>query len=67
MNTYLNSIRNERDSLLYNTDKYMLPDYPISLENLEKIKIYRQELRDFFQKDEILNFPLSLKLPVFPF
>jgi len=67
MNTYLNSIRNERDSLLYNTDKYMLPDYPISLENLEKMKIYRQELRDFFQKDEVVNFPSPLKLPVFPF
>ena len=45
----------------------MLPDYPITPENLEKMKVYRQELRDFFQKDEVINFPSPLKLPVFPF
>ena len=50
MDTYLFTIRQERDSSLYKTDKYMLPDYPITPENLEKIKVYRQELRDFFQK-----------------
>jgi hypothetical protein len=67
MDTYLFNIRNERDGLLYKTDKYMLPDYPITPENLEKMKIYRQELRDFFQKDELINIPSPLKLPVFPF
>jgi hypothetical protein len=67
MDPFLNNIRNERNNLLYNTDKYMLPDYPITPENLEKIKVYRQELRNFFQKDEIINFPSSFKLPVFPF
>jgi hypothetical protein len=67
MDTYLFNVRNERDSSLYKTDKYMLPDYPITPENLEKIKVYRQELRDFFQKDELVNFPSSFKLPVFPF
>lgn len=66
MNSYLNSIRSERNNLLYNTDKYMLPDYPITPENLEKIKVYRQELRDFFQKDENINFLSSLKLPERP-
>jgi hypothetical protein len=48
---------------LEETDKYMLPDYPISVDNLEKIKIYRKELRDFFQKDNFIN----LNLPDFPF
>ena len=67
MDTYLFNIRNERDGLLYKTDKYMLPDYPITPENLEKMKVYRQELRDFFQKDEVVNFPSPLKLPIFPF
>ena len=67
MDTYLFTIRQERDSSLYKTDKYMLPDYPITPENLEKIKVYRQQLRDFFQKDELVNFPSSFNLPVFPF
>ena len=67
MDNYLFNIRFERVSLLYKTDKYMLPDYPITPENLEKMKVYRQELRDFFQKDEVVNFPSPLKLPIFPF
>lgn len=40
------SLRTERDTRLYNTDKYLLPDYPISPEALEAIKVYRQLLRD---------------------
>ena len=66
-NPFLNELRLKRNSLLMETDKYMLPDYPISAEDLEKMKVYRQELRDFFQKDEVINFPSPLKLPVFPF
>ncbi len=38
--------RSKRDALIAETDKYLLIDYPISNENLEKIKTYRQALRD---------------------
>jgi len=50
-------LRNTRNSLLQLTDKYLIPDYPITPENLEIIKIYRQELRDFINKNKegILN------------
>lgn len=61
-------LRNKRNQLLFQTDKYMLPDYPITPENLEKIKIYRQQLREFFQTDEVKNYsPITLTLPDFPF
>jgi hypothetical protein len=50
-------LRNTHNSLLQLTDKYLIPDYPITPENLEIIKLYRQELRDFINKNKegILN------------
>jgi len=36
-----------RENLLKESDKYLIADYPISPENLIKIKAYRQELRDY--------------------
>jgi hypothetical protein len=59
-------LRNERNQLLFQTDKYVLADYPISPENLEKMKIYRQQLRDFFQTDEVKNYNITLSLPKKP-
>ena len=38
--------RAERDALLAQTDKYMLPDFPITEEKLAQYKAYRQYLRD---------------------
>lgn len=40
-------IRAERDQLLTDSDKYMVPDYPISDELREQWLIYRQILREF--------------------
>lgn len=40
-------LREQRDKLLYETDKYMLPDYPITEEEREEYRLYRQYLRDF--------------------
>lgn len=40
------AIRAERDRLLDETDKYMTLDYPISEEQREAWRIYRQALRD---------------------
>ena len=64
-NDVINNLRNDRNRLLYESDKYMLPDFPITEENLIKVKAYRQSLRDFFQTDEINKF-IPLLLPTKP-
>lgn len=43
--------RNKRPAL---TDHFVMPDYPISQDKLEEIKVYRQALRDL---PEQLGFP----------
>ena len=53
--------RAERDSLLAQTDKYMLPDFPITEEKLVQYKAYRQYLRDLpeqagFPNVDVLSF-----------
>ncbi|WP_303193318.1 tail fiber assembly protein, partial [uncultured Desulfovibrio sp.] len=39
-------LRVARDAKLTATDKYLLPDYPISADALSAVKAYRQTLRD---------------------
>jgi hypothetical protein len=46
-NTNISNLRNQRNKLLIETDKYLLPDFPITPEQLEIVKEYRQALRDF--------------------
>ena len=48
------SLKNKRNLILNETDKYMLSDYPITPENLEIIKTYRQQLRDFTNNNYIM-------------
>jgi hypothetical protein len=43
---FLKRARNIRNELLNKTDKYILSDYPITLEKQMIIKTYRQDLRD---------------------
>jgi hypothetical protein len=50
---FLKRARNIRNELLNRTDKYILSDYPITLEQQMQIKLYRQELRDFINNNEI--------------
>jgi hypothetical protein len=50
---YLKRARNIRNELLNRTDKYLLSDYPITLDEQMKIKLYRQELRQFINENEI--------------
>ncbi len=47
------SLKNKRNLVLGETDKYVLCDYPITPENLEIVKTYRQQLRNFTQNDYI--------------
>jgi hypothetical protein len=60
-------ITNNRNSLLQQTDKYVLPDFNITPEKLEIIKNYRQMLRDFINinKDLILSGEI-VELPQIP-
>ena len=48
------SLKNERNQLLEKTDKYLLPDFPITPEQLEIVKTYRQALRDFTNNNYIM-------------
>ena len=50
---FLKRTRNIRNELLNITDKYILSDYPISLERQMIIKTYRQDLRNFINNNEI--------------
>ena len=54
---FLKRARNIRNELLNKTDRYILSDYPISLEQQMIIKAYRQDLRQFINdnKEKILN------------
>lgn len=54
-------VREKRNELLQETDIYMLVDYPIDNETKEKIKTYRQKLRDITKLE---NFPfISCEVP----
>jgi hypothetical protein len=48
--TRVANIREKRNRLLAETDWYMMPDINIPAEKLEKVKAYRQELRDIVNK-----------------
>ena len=50
---FLKRYRNIRNELLNKTDRYFLIDYPIESEQQMIIKIYRQDLRDFINNNEI--------------
>jgi len=47
-------MKQARNGILNQTDKYMLSDFPITSEQLEIVKQYRQALRDFTNNDYIM-------------
>lgn len=49
---FASSKRSERDRLLSSTDKYLLADFPVDESYRQKIKEYRQLLRDITQSPE---------------
>lgn len=55
--------REKRDRLLAETDFLLMPDYPISEEALEELKVYRQSLRDV---PEQAGFPNTIEWPETP-
>lgn len=58
-----NEVRDERDALLSETDKYMTLDYPITDESKQLLREYRQALRDIPDQD---GFPHSIVWPQKP-
>ena len=58
--------RNQRNQLLTKTDKYLLQDFPISLENKMVILTFRQQLRDFMNLDEVKNYDYTVNGNEFP-
>ena len=63
LNELADKIRSKRKLLLAETDYLLMPDYPISKEYLEKVKEYRQQLRDITKQE---NFPTQVIFPDFP-
>lgn len=57
------SVRAKRDSLISETDYLLASDYPISAEDLEAVKVYRQALRDVPQQE---GFPFDVVGPDLP-
>ena len=56
-------VRSQRDAKLSATDYLIVPDYPISPEDLEAVKVYRQALRDISEQS---GFPKNVQWPVEP-
>ena len=56
-------VRSQRDTKLSATDYLVVPDYPISPEDLEAVKVYRQALRDIPEQS---GFPKNVQWPVEP-
>ena len=56
-------VRATRDALLAETDYLVMPDYPISAEELDAVKTYRQALRDIPMQS---GFPTSVEYPPKP-
>ena len=45
-NIIRNRLREERNKLLLESDKYFIPDFPVTPDKLILIREYRQQLRD---------------------
>lgn len=60
--------RENRNQLLKESDKYLLPDYPITADKLDLIKDYRQQLRDYTKLDGFINYTSTsnITMPDFP-
>lgn len=67
----LEAYRDQRNKLLTESDKYIVPDYPISSDNIALIRTYRQQLRNYPDSEEVHNClttgsNLIPQLPKFP-
>lgn len=56
-------LRAERNFKLAETDKYLMPDFPIDADKLDAVKAYRQALRDITKQK---GFPHDVEWPMNP-
>ena len=64
---FFDKIRIIRNELLNATDKFMLVDYPISQEDLEIVKKYRNDLRNYMNTNNLNTLLLTINdLPKAP-
>ena len=63
LNELATTIRSKRNLLLAETDYLLMNDYPISDEDLARIKKYRQDLRDLTKQE---NFSKNVVFPNLP-
>lgn len=64
---FIDKIRIIRNELLNATDKFMLVDYPISPEDLEIVKKYRNDLRNYMNTNNLNLMTLTINdLPTAP-
>ena len=64
---FLKRCRYIRNELLNRTDKYVLSDYPITLQQQMEIKTYRQNLRDFINiNKELILTGATVDFPIQP-
>ena len=61
--TLAKQVRSKRDTLLFRSDYYVMPDYPSTEEGLKLMKAYRQQLRDITKQPE---FPYNVTWPENP-
>ena len=54
-----------KDSFLTRSDRYVLPDFPITSYQLMEVKEYRQVPGDFMSRDDIWNLKIVKKLMSF--
>lgn len=57
------AVRTKRDEMITATDYLLMPDYPISIELLERVKVCRQALRDISVQT---GFPNDIIWPAIP-
>ena len=61
--------RNTRNQLLEKTDRYILSDFLLTEDQKNEIILYRQLLRDYFNRDDVVNWVFTFEnqqLPEFP-
>lgn len=60
-NQHIQLMRNQRNQLLEKTDKYILSDFPLTVDKKDEVKAYRQALRDYFMRDDVVNWVFTFE------
>jgi len=62
-----NYIRELRNSMLLESDKFMIPDFPITDEKREEWKVYRQLLRDLPENTDLNGLQMNCEFQLINF